>query len=51
MTTYKVKYAEGKELELSEQEAWTLYRWLEQKLTGFRRTNFVEQNNPEIRKK
>ena len=43
MTKYKVTYAKGKTIELTEQEAWTLYRWLETKLTGFKRENFKER--------
>lgn len=43
----KVYYGNDKKLEVTEQEAWEIYRYLELKLTRFKRTNFKD----EMRKK
>jgi len=43
MVTYKIYYGKDKTLELTEEEALEIYRYLELKLTGFTRQNFRDQ--------
>ena len=43
MVTYKIHYGKNKTIELTEDEAWEIYKYLELKLTGFARQNFKTQ--------